>query len=396
MLRTLLAILILLSAIPDTMAAPVVKELIVDRYGSTAREAQAFNGIHLLGALAAVPLLAWFRRRGSVQRRIAWASAADAILLGAMILPLGLGWTLMLRALEGVTDVLVFAGLFDLVRRSGSAHVAMRLGIASTPLLFGLGAGALIGGAVVRAVPASSAPAIVFGGSAIACLLVTMLVRFTRATANEAGPPEACGAAPLSSSGAAAGPLWPALAMSFSDRAAGGVLTGTLPVALSTVLGYSPALRGAIIGIPLALMALGCGPAGWLCDRWGGLRVRLLAGIVYALGLLAIAPSSGNAPLLGVVMVALGVAGSALFASSLALIVRPGDSTVQLGAFRGAGDVGFLAGTGFSLLLLGALGGENPTLADYGSLIALFAGFHALTTIVSGTALVLGSRAPRA
>ena len=123
-MRTLIVILIFLSAMPDTMAAPVVKELIMDRYRADSLLAQMFNGINLLGAIAALPLL-WFAR--SSNRSISWviwASIADALLLGSMALPLGPGWTMVARALEGVTDVIVFAALFDLVRRASRTHVA--------------------------------------------------------------------------------------------------------------------------------------------------------------------------------------------------------------------------------------------------------------------------------
>jgi hypothetical protein len=59
--RTLIVLLIFLSAMPDTMAAPVVKELFMDRYGASPSMAQMFNGINLFGAFAALPLL-WFVR----------------------------------------------------------------------------------------------------------------------------------------------------------------------------------------------------------------------------------------------------------------------------------------------------------------------------------------------
>ena len=69
----MLAILVLLSAMPDTMAAPVVKEILVDRYGASAQDAQVFNAINLLGALVAMPLLAWSRQRISPERLVAIA-----------------------------------------------------------------------------------------------------------------------------------------------------------------------------------------------------------------------------------------------------------------------------------------------------------------------------------
>ena len=381
----MLAILVLLSAMPDTMAAPVVKEILVDRYGAYAQDAQVFNAINLLGALVAMPLLAWSRQRISPERLVAIASLADALLLWSMACPLGLSWTLALRALEGVTDVMVFAGLFDLVRRASALHVARGLGIASTPLLLGLGSGAVAGGAIVRSGDASASAAWVFGVSGLLSVAVALAVLRAAGTA-PAGPRMA---RPEPSAIHDRRPLWPGLAMAFADRATGGLITGTLPVALAQVLGHTATTRGMVVGLPLLLMALGAGPAGWLCDRFGPLRVRMVSGIAYACAFAALPIVSSDSLALGATMTVVGLAGSALFASSLALVVGPDDSTLQLGAFRGAGDLGFLCGTALCVVLLHAYGGESPSFDDYRALVLGFAAFHAVTTLIGGSALAL-------
>ncbi|MSR28542.1 MAG: MFS transporter [Phycisphaerales bacterium] len=396
-MRPMLAVLVLLSAMPDTMAAPVVKELLVDRYGATSTQAQAFNAINLLGAIAAIPLLVILKRRWTASALVVWGSIVDALLLAMMALPLGLGGTLAVRGLEGVTDVIVFAGLFDMVRTQSRGHVATGLGIASTPLLLGLGVGAVFGGWVVRTTDAAGSSSWVFGLSAALSLAVAALASRAWVGGRAMADPELRAPEDHTDGRAAvaAGPLWPSLAMAFSDRATGGLITGTLPIALAQVLGYSSLARGMLVGLPLLLMALGAGPSGWLCDRIGSLRVRVCSGVIYAVAF-ALMPAVSSEPwALASAMIGIGIAGSALFASSLALVVRAGESTVRLGAFRGAGDLGFLCGTGLSLLLLGALSGDSPTIVDYQLLMALFAAFHAATTIVAGGALVLAGRAAR-
>lgn len=385
----LLVILILCSAMPDTMAAPVVKELLIDRYGASTAQAQLFNGVNLLGALAAIPLLVSARRRIGAMKLLVAGSIADALLLWAMALPLGLGWTLALRSLEGVTDVIVFAALFELVRQRAERHVATGLGVASTPLLLGLGLGAMVGGAVVQKSSTHMWAVAVFGISGGLSVLVALLAPMLGSgRGSEVDLPSR--AVTVS---ATPRPLWPSLAMTFSDRATGGLITGTLPIALSQVLGYSALERGVLVGLPLLLMATGTGPAGWLCDRMGSLRVRIFAGIAYA-GAFAFLPLAGDAPLpLGFAMVVVGLAGSALFASSLALSVESGSGAVALGAFRGAGDLGFLCGTAMSVFLLSAIGGDTPSYADYGLVLLVFALFHAATTLIAGTTQAIAARA---
>ena len=59
----LVLLLILLSALPDAMLVPVLRDLLVERYGASAEAAQAFLAVNLLGAGLAVPLVRWLRRR---------------------------------------------------------------------------------------------------------------------------------------------------------------------------------------------------------------------------------------------------------------------------------------------------------------------------------------------
>ena len=55
----LVLLLILLSALPDAMLVPVLRDLLVERYGASAEAAQAFLAVNLLGAGLAVPLVRW-------------------------------------------------------------------------------------------------------------------------------------------------------------------------------------------------------------------------------------------------------------------------------------------------------------------------------------------------
>lgn len=374
------------------MAAPVLKELFVDRYGVDARGAQVFMAVNLLGAIAAVPLLVWARRRVGAVALVIAASLADGMLLLALAAPVGFVPSLVLRAVEGVTDVVVFAALFDMVRAASGGHAARGLGLASTPLLLGLGAGAVLGGQAAQMVGQGSdaAAAAVFGASAGFCVLAAILVWLgrrslgqLRAPTKETRPPEPRNPAVDVLPGRfddRPRPLWWSCAMAFADRATGGLITGTLPLVLADALGYSRRERGWLIGIPLLLMALCTGPAGMLCDRVGSLRMRLVAGIAYALSIAAIPLAGDQQGLLLLAMVGVGLAGSVLFSSSLALAAESARGAVGLGAFRAAGDMGFFAGTTLSIALLALLGRDAPSYSDYAWVILGFAAGHLAVT----------------
>lgn len=402
----LLAVLLLLSAMPDTMAAPVLKEMFVDRYGATVTQAQVYMAINLLGATAAIPLLLWARRRYGPVALLVGGSLADAVLLGVLAAPIGLWPSLALRAAEGITDVVVFAALFDLVRRTAGAHAARGLGIASTPLLLGLGLGAVAGGIAAQRVVAGGAGSsqdpsaggdvalAVFGVSALASALVALGAFVFRrwlsgiaSTEPEVGPLVASGEShaarvPHGALDDRPRPLAWSCAMAFADRATGGLITTTLPLVLAGFLGYSKQQRGWLIGLPLLLMALCTGPAGALCDRVGSLRVRVLAGLAYAAAFAAIPAAASSQAMLAVVMVCVGVSAGALFSSSLAIAAESGGATVALGSFRAAGDLGFFAGTSLSIALVAALGTDGePSYSDYSAVIMLFGAAHAATTV---------------
>lgn len=169
--------------------------------------------------------------------------------------------------------------------------------------------------------------------------------------------------------------------MAFADRATGGLITGTLPLALAGFLGYSKGQRGWLIGLPLLLMALGTGPAGALCDRLGSLRVRLVAGVAYAVAFALVPFAAANQATLAVAMFAVGISGAALFSSSLAIAAESGGAAVAIGSYRAAGDLGFFAGTALSIVLLAALGGDGePGYGDYAAIIVGFGVVHLLST----------------
>ena len=173
----MVSVLLVLTALPDAMVVPILEEILVERYGVGPGIAHAFLAVNLIGGLCAIPILGWTAKRGRPIIAVVVAAAVDAALLAAMWLPIGFGPTIVLRAMEGVADVIVFAVIFDLVGRAGGrGATGLRYGLAAALLSLALGGGAILGGQVAsweKATSGVEASVFLIGGGA--CLLAAIL-----------------------------------------------------------------------------------------------------------------------------------------------------------------------------------------------------------------------------
>lgn len=372
----LVLLLILLSALPDAMLVPVLRDLLVERYGASAQAAQAFLAVNLVGAALAVPLVRWMRRRWPAWTVAALGAVADAALLGLMWLPIGLQATLAVRLVEGVADVATFAALFQMLGSTNGRGSAWRMGVGASVLIGGLGGGAVLGGAAVRA--SESGPTIAFVLGAGCCLATGVGAVLGAGRLDRAAP---AGEGPEASTGAARGPLWPMLLMAASDRATGAALTAVFASFLARNLGYDPAERGRLVGLPLLLMAVGAAPAGWLADRLGPMRFRTISAVVYAICFAQVAWLGRSTLALSVVLLLLGMAAAPLLPASLALTVRSGRASSGLAAFRAAGDGGYFLGI-VTVVAVGAWA-DGDLLATQQALMLGFALAHLGCTLLT-------------
>lgn len=375
--------LIFIGSLPDAMTPPLLRQLMVERFGVSVSAAHAFASVGLVGGLLAVPLLATLRRRFNPVTIVIAAALANALLLAALALPIGLAACLVLRGLEGAADLCALAVLFDLVGKGGSPRRrGRRLGLAGTLMLLGLGVGALIGGRLGRI-----EPLLVFQLGAAACLIAAAIALLARRALHQIVVH--CPAIEIDyDSGNTRRPLWPALAMIFSDRALAGLLATTVPLMLASANGVSPGRIGLLIALPLIIMALGSAPAGALGDQIGHRRLRTIAALLYALTFatlpLVLRTDSGFDLL---VMAAIGIAGAALMPTSLALASRSGRGSVAMAAYQGAGNLGFLLGIAGAGAMLAVLSASNPGIGLYAIVIAAFAASHVLVTVLTAVAL---------
>ena len=396
----LIGVLLVLTALPDAMVVPILEELMVERYGVDPGPAHAFISINLLGGLCALPLLRTTMRIGRPVLAVAIAAIVDGLLLAAMWLPIGFWPTIVLRGVEGVADVVVFAVVFDLVGQSGRARAAgLRFGIGAALLSIALGGGAILGGQIARADDGSGdAARTVYLIGASACFLAGVVAFLGRHRLRRVEAKSSTSSTPIVVDAAKArsrAPLWPLLLMASADRAAGGLLTGTLGLFLAEAIDLDPSIRGRLIGSVLLMMGLGAIPAGWVSDRFGDLRIRTIGGLAFAAGLFLLPLAADDLPSLIQTMLLLGVGGATLLPTSLALLDRLHGGLFGMGGFRAAGDIGFLVGVSMAGLLLHLLGSGRSSHSEYVAVICGFAIMHLCTTCVAVPVLARRDRIAR-
>ncbi len=382
--------ILFVSALPDAAVVPVLRELIVDRYGVGPGPAHWFMSVNLLGAIIAAGMLGKVCRALGQRRTIMLAALANAALLGLMSLHIGFVPTLVVRFFEGFADVAVYAVAFDVIasaclpEKKGS-----RMGAAATFLMLGIAVGIGVGGRIGNVNPIAS---LWFGS--LACLvtaaIASMLSREQKkvstqkqSTQQEENQPQR-----LSSQ-----PVYASCIMMFADRALGGLLATTLPLYLAMGLEMSPAKRGALVGVAMLLTALGACPMGHLADRIGLRASRLLCSLLYAGSLVSVPLWITDGGVLAfVIMGIIGLGGAGLFASSLLLVTRAGRGSGAIAAYHAAGNTGFLVGPMVAGLVLSLTRSNASDPAPFITILVVASLMHLIINAVA-VVLVLGKTA---
>ncbi len=377
--------LLLLSALPDAMVAPVLRQLLVDRYGVSDGAAHMFMSVNLLGALVGAGFAGMARRRLGLRWAIILAAGVNAILLAVMALPIGFVATLSLRMVEGAADLIVYAVLFAAVARIGAATTrGRRMGAAATAMLIGIAAGLGVGGVI-----GTVNPVLCLWAGAAACGIVATSAGVVCRPRSTLAQPSQPATSSTGETSAANQPLWPALAMMFSDRAVGSILVTSVPLFLTSAVGLNSAQAGMLLGLAMLMTAMSAWPFGRLAERWGYTRLRVAGGVLYAGGL-ALIPAVVNTHVVLVMIdfALLGLGGGALFAASLMAVCASKRGALGMGAYHAAGNVGFMLGPLAAAIILTSLGGEHPDTRVYALVIAGFALLHAVVTTATTIAAI--------
>jgi len=372
-------VMLLLAAMPDAMFAPVLKTILVDRYGVGEASAFWFMSVNLLGIILVLPALPWLRRRMSPALLIAVAAICNGILYGVMALPIGLVGTLCVRGLEGAPDLVSLAAVLSLVSRGsevrGDVNRGLRFGLAGTTMMVALVLGLLIGG-----LSSQGGPVAVFGIAAGECLLLAIVA----ITMSGFLPAIHASPLPVDLDTARRYPVWPAMLFMFADRGLGGALSVAGALYMQSILDLSPRLTTSLLAMTILLLAICNGPLGFLADRFGSLRIRVIAAAGYGCCFMGIALSDVM-PLgwLIAMLSLMGLAGAGLIPTALSLGARHGGGTTDMGLLQAAGQWGFFAASALGGLVLHLNPGEEPLSASsWAILIVTYAAIYLALNVV--------------
>jgi MFS family permease len=322
---------LVIAVLPDALAYPGLKAVISERFGQSDASTQLFSIAALLGAFLALPVLRQVRHL-STGRLIFIAGIAQALVVGAMALPISWGVMLGLRVFQGGFD------LFTLAILTGAAAQTLggtgrTFGVVGSAIMAGLACGFGLGGflagispIIVFPVGAALALALGIGGLALQNM-PRQKARGERVRATRS--------------------LVGGIAFAGSDRFLAGVSTVVLPLLLADSLGLELRTIGLVMGLPLLMAVFGGVLAGLVVDRYGAARTRLIGSAAYGVGLALLVLGRGEIVplLLATVLMAIGI--TALLPTALVLGTRR-DGTASdaavVGRIQMGGQAGYIVG----------------------------------------------------
>jgi MFS family permease len=368
----LLGFVTLLLMLPETLPVPVLKGLVVDRFGVSATAASWFMAANLLGALLMAPWIGALAARHERARLCTLALLLDAALMQALAHPHDFPSFLLLRVLEGACHITALTLLMGIVADAAGERRGRALGCVGAGLTLGVALGAAIGGQLGRSEPLRT----LHGASLV--LLLAAAGAFLWLPRDVSASPRPALREVWRAVRAARQARLPLL-LAFADRFTAGFFTTGFPLLLGRVHGAAPPTIGMLLAAFLLPFSLLSWPLGRAAEQWS--RAAMVAGgsLAYGLGTAVV----GLAPVAGLwwLMPALGIASAVMFVPTLLWLLERAPAvgrTTLVAAFHGAGSLGFLCGTlGCGLLI--RVGGDG---ADGGGYRLAFA--------VAGASQVLG------
>lgn len=343
----------LLLMLPETLPVPVLRGLLVERFGVGPALASVFMSANMVGALLMAPWIDRLARADGARRRLAvLAMLLDAAAMESLAHAGDYATLLLLRVVEGALHISALTLVMGLVADAAGERRGRALGCIGAGLTLGVAAGAAIGGQVGKVDPLRTlhvaAAVLVAAGVLAAWLLPRGVAASGRPSAH--GPLALWRDAP-----AARTPLF----VAFVERFTVGFFTTGFPLMLPSGTPDEKARVGMMLGAFLFPFALLSWPFGRLAETRSRTAMVAVGSAVYGLGVMSV----GLAPIdaLWGVMPLLGVSSAVMFVPSLLWLLdrAPGvDRTTAMAAFHGMGSLGFLLGP-ICCGQLVALGGQE-------------------------------------
>jgi MFS family permease len=336
----LLGVLAVMILIPVTLPVTVLRGLVQERFGVGEFLSSVFMSINMVGAVIAAPVAgALADRRGRRADLVVGALLADALLLGALALPVSFPVFMGIRLLEGGAHIVALSLLLSLASQARpEAQRGRVMGLVGGGIMLGVAIGAPLGGVIGREDPIRP----LYAASALVALAAGLAWRSVEETPGGAARPSLGQiAAALRSHPLVLAPL----AFAFADRFTVGFYTTTFSFFLSRIHELSPPRIGLLMAafmLPFALLSY---PFGRLSERSSGVAMICSGSLAYGL-FTAFVPwcPAGALPAL---MLALGVASAVMFVPSLLLTSQAAPESIRttaMGAFNAAGSLGFIVG----------------------------------------------------
>lgn len=335
-----------------TFIVPSLKEIIIDRYDSTATMASLFVTVEMAAyILFGVVWGAMSDRRGERRIFIVVGFLGAGLMYYTMSLAPDVMTLLALRFVQGAFTVMAWSLLMTMALDiSQSTSYGASMGIVGTGLALGIGLGAPIGGFVGELgplYPLYFASALFIVAAALALLLIRDVPIKNR-------PDSIMSAIRVAMRDRRM--LSPFL-FGFAERFSAGYLVILLPLYLAYEFGATPSERGMYLAAFLLPFALLQYPFGKLSDKYGRRWMLVLGGAAYAL-LFGCVGFAGPGGVVVLMLLSGSIAGMLLPASLglLADMASKGERATTMGGFNALGSLGFAVGPPLAVSLSEGLG----------------------------------------
>jgi MFS family permease len=385
--RTLaLGFVTFLLMLPETLPVPVLKGLVVERFGVSGPAATWFMAANLLGALLTAPLLGlWVDRRGRRRGLCLVALGVDALLMQALAHPHDYVSFLALRMAEGAAHIAALTLVMSLAADAAGERRGRTLGSIGAGLTLGVALGAAIGGQLGK-----RDPLLTLHAASVVLLFATLLAAWLLPadTPVTARPGLGTQLRALQNEPRVRTPLL----LAFVDRFTVGFFTTGFPLLLGKVHHVDPPRIGMLLSAFLLPFAVLSWPFGRAAETWSRPALVATGSLVYGLGVMLV----GVLPVAALwwLMPLLGIASAVMFVPTLVWLLEraPGvGRTTLMALFHGMGSFGFLVGT----LACGALIRLGGTADDEGHAYALAFTVAGLSEVAGAALVVLAVRRGR-